>query len=76
MSHWVNDRIADDAIDTVANMSDFDVLNDLAKRGIASPISGSIVADPQKAADFMDAKRDQLIDLVFDDLMGRPGPCG
>ena len=33
MSHWVNDRIADDAIDTVANMSDNDVKKNLFNRG-------------------------------------------
>ena len=31
MSHWVNDRIADDAIDTVANMSDNDVKKNFEK---------------------------------------------
>ena len=64
MSHWVNDRIADDAIDTVANMSDNDVKKDLFNRG------------KRVLPKDIDAKRDILIDLVFDDLMSRPGPHG
>tara|TARA_R100000458_G_scaffold54404_1_gene57459 strand:- start:444 stop:638 length:195 start_codon:yes stop_codon:yes gene_type:complete len=64
MSHWVNDQIADNAIDTVANMSDNDVKKDLFNRG------------KKVLPKDMDAKRDILIDLVFDDLMSRPGPHG
>ena len=64
MSHWVNDQIIDNAIDTVANMSDNDVKKDLFNRG------------KKVLPKDMDAKRDILIDLVFDDLMARPGPHG
>ena len=64
MSHWVNDQIVDNAIDTVANMSDNDVKKDLFNRG------------KKVLPKDMDAKRDILIDLVFDDLMARPGPHG
>ena len=64
MSHWVNDQIVDNAIDTVANMSDNDVKKDLFNRG------------KKVLPKDMDAKRDILIDLVFDDLMSRPGPHG
>ena len=64
MSHWVNYRIADDAIDTVANMSDNDVKRDLFNRG------------KRVLPKDIDDKRDILIDLVFDDLMSRPGPHG
>ena len=64
MSHWVNDQIADSAIDTVANMSDFDV-----KKALFDAGKRVLPAD-------MDAKRDILIDIVFDKMMSRPGPHG
>ena len=64
MSHWVNDQIADNAIDTVANMSDFDV-----KKALFDAGKRVLPAD-------MDAKRDILIDIVFDKMMSRPGPHG
>lgn len=64
MSHWVNDQIADSAIDTVANMSDFDVKKALFNAGrFTLPID-------------MDAKRDILVDIIFDKMMSRPGPHG
>ena len=69
MSHWVNDRIADDAIDTVANMSDNQVSQRLLKVGKGTQFLVGPLAD-------MDKARDVLIDLVFDDLMSRPGPHG
>lgn len=64
MSHWSNDVIADNAIDQVSDMSDNDVnkaLFDAGKRVLPAN---------------MDAKRDILIDIVFDQLMDRPGPHG
>ena len=64
MSHWVNDQIADSAIDTVANMSDFDV-----KKALFDAGRKVLPAD-------MDAKRDILVDIVFDKMMSRPGPHG
>lgn len=64
MSHWVNDQIADQAIDTVANMSDFDV-----KKALFDAGRKVLPAD-------MDAKRDILVDIVFDKMMSRPGPHG
>jgi len=77
MSHWSNDVIADQAIDQVAAMSDFDVLHMLFNDfNIGSPVDGSIVGDPVKAAKFMDSKRDQLVDLVFNQMLDRPGPHG
>ena len=62
MSHFSTDIIADNAIDHVANMSDNDVNKALFDAG-----KKVLPAD-------MDAKRDILIDIVFDDLMDRPGP--
>ena len=64
MSHFSTDIIADKAIDHVANMSDNDVNKALFDAG-----KKVLPAD-------MDAKRDILIDIVFDDLMDRPGPHG
>ena len=64
MSHFSTDIIADNAIDHVANMSDNDVNKALFDAG-----KKVLPAD-------MDAKRDILIDIVFDDLMDRPGPHG
>tara|TARA_B100000131_G_scaffold87783_1_gene84643 strand:- start:3035 stop:3265 length:231 start_codon:yes stop_codon:yes gene_type:complete len=76
MSHPVNDQIADDAIDQVAAMSDHQVLNSLFEdHGIATPISGKMVNQDDLAI-LMDAKRDQLTDLVYQDLIERPGPHG
>ena len=69
MSHWVNDRIADNAIDTVANMSDNQVSQILLKVGKGTQFLVGPLAD-------MDKARDILIDLVFDDLMSIPGPHG
>ena len=67
MSHWVNDQIADSAIDTVANMSDSEVKQALFDSGFDT-VFGTPVD--------MDAKRDILIDIVFDKMMSRPGPHG
>ena len=67
MSHWSKDIIADNAIDHVANMSDRDVLNALATAGKVDVI---------RSTTDMDTKRDVLIDMVFDDMMDRPGPYG
>ena len=64
MSHFSTDIIADNAIDHVANMSDNDVNKALFDAG-----KKVLPAD-------MDAKRDILIDIVFDDLMDSPGPHG
>lgn len=64
MSHFSTDIIADQAIDTVANMSDHDVkkaLFDAGKRVLPTD---------------MDAKRDILLDIVFDKLISVPGPHG
>ena len=69
MSHPVNDMIADDAIDQVAAMSDHQVLNSLFEdHGIATPISGKMVNQDDLAI-LMDAKRDQLTDLVYHCLL-------
>jgi len=64
MSHFINDQIADQAIDHVSNMSMRDVKKDLFNRGHRVLPIGD------------DAKRDILIDLVHQDMMDRPGPHG
>tara|TARA_Y100000356_G_C11115492_1_gene211934 strand:+ start:321 stop:551 length:231 start_codon:yes stop_codon:yes gene_type:complete len=64
MSHFSTDLIADQAIDTVANMSDHDV-----KKALFNAGKRVLPKD-------MDAKRDILVDIVFGDLMDRPGPHG
>ena len=48
-------------------MSDRDVLNALATAGKVDVI---------RSTTDMDARRDVLIDMVFDDMMDRPGPHG
>ena len=68
MSHFSIDIIADQAIDTVCDMSD-QAINDMLKD---VPSSIAIV---QGDAD-MDKKRDILIDIVFQRLLDRPGPHG
>ena len=68
MSHFSIDIIADQAIDTVCDMSD-QAINDMLK-----DVPSSIAIVPGDAD--MDKKRDILIDIVIGDLMDRPGPHG
>ena len=68
MSHFSIDIIADQAIDTVCNMSD-QAINDMLK-----DVPSSIAIVPGDAD--MDKKRDMLIDIVFQRLLDRPGPHG
>jgi len=76
MSHWSKDAQIDEAIDTVADMNDHQVLNTLFEdHGIATPIDSKMV-NADDLAVLMDAKRDQLTDLVYENLSERPGPHG
>ena len=68
MSHFSIDIIADQAIDTVCDMSD-QAINDMLK-----DVPASIAIVPGNAD--MDAKRDILKDIVFQSLLDRPGPLG
>ena len=68
MSHFSIDIIADQAIDTVCDMSD-QAINDMLK-----DVPSSIAIVPGDAD--MDKKRDILIDIVFQRLLVRPGPHG
>ena len=68
MSHFSIDIIADQAIDTVCDMSD-QAINDMLK-----DVPPSIAIVPGDAD--MDKKRDILIDIVFQRLLDRPGPHG
>ena len=68
MSHFSIDIIADQAIDTVCDMSD-QAINDMLK-----DVPASIAIVPGNAD--MDAKRDILIDIVFQRLLECPGPLG
>ena len=68
MSHFSIDIIADQAIDTVCDMSD-QAINDMLK-----DVPSSIAIVPGDA--HMDKKRDILIDIVFQRLLDRPGPHG
>ena len=68
MSHFSIDIIADQAIDTVCDMSD-QAINDML-----NDVPSSIAIVPGDAD--MDKKRDILIDIVFQRLLDRPGPHG
>ena len=68
MSHFSIDIIADEAIDSVCNMSD------RAVNAMLKDVPSSIAIVPGNAD--MDAKRDILIDIVFQRLIDRPGPHG
>ena len=68
MSHFSIDIIADQAIDTVCDMSDH-AINYMLK-----DVPSSIAIVPGDAD--MDKKRDILIDIVFQRLLDRPGPHG
>tara|TARA_B100000073_G_C23338414_1_gene413800 strand:- start:302 stop:508 length:207 start_codon:yes stop_codon:yes gene_type:complete len=68
MSHFSIDIIADQAIDTVCDMTDLQI-NDMLK-----DVPASIATVPGDAD--MDKKRDILIDIVFQRLLERPGPHG
>lgn len=67
MSHLVNDQIADTAVDMVADMSDSKVVRQLADLAPGALFLPSLD---------MDAKRDMLVDIYFQQLMDRPGPHG
>ena len=77
MSHFINDQIADQAIDDacakVADMAFSAVSRQLIQRGKGTQFLVGPLADKDKA-------RDALIDLIADDLfqaaMDRPGPHG
>lgn len=64
MSHFSTDIIADQAIDQVADMPISQVRDQL----IAHNVNHFILVD--------DVARDKLIDIVFQQLMDRPGPHG
>ena len=64
MSHFSTDIIADQAIDQVANMPISQVRDQLIAHNVNHFILSDYVA------------MDKLIDIVFDQLMDRPGPCG
>ena len=64
MSHWSTDIIADQAIDHVANMPIAKVRDQLTSHNV----NHFILTD--------DVAIDKLIDIVFDQLVDRPGPCG
>ena len=68
MSHFSIDIIADQAIDTVCDMTDVQI-DDMLK-----DVPSSIAIVPGDAD--MDKKRDILIDIVFQRLLERPGPHG
>lgn len=67
MSHFSTDSIADNAISVVMGMSDHDVKKALFSRQEVP------AGDVPKS---IDACRDILIDLVYDDLCSVPGPHG
>jgi len=64
MSHWVNDQIVDNIISDVADMSDHDVKKALFNKGKKVLPKG------------MDAKRDILIDQMWDDVVDAGCPHG
>ena len=64
MSHWVNDQIVDNIISDVADMSDRDVKKALFNKGKRVLPKG------------MDAKRDILIDQIWNDMVDMGGPHG
>ena len=64
MSHPVNDMIADQVIDQVAELHDHQVNDALMERGIP----GEFVVT--------EGMRDKLADLLLQEAMERPGPHG
>ncbi len=64
MSHFSKDIIADQAIDHVCNMPIAQVRSQLSSHNV----NHFILSD--------DVARDKLIDIVFQDMMDRPGPHG
>ena len=64
MSHFSTDIIADQAIDHVANMPIAKVRDQLTSHNV----NHFILTD--------DVAIDKSIDIVFDQLVDRPGPCG
>ena len=80
MSHFSNDIIVDDAIDTVANMDDRKVTDTLVFTHKLKPadwpraMTDNDLDVPTKIT--MDDLRDLLVSLTFNDLMDRPHPHG
>lgn len=73
MSHEINDQIADIAMAGVDALNDHQVLQVLYyNHGIASPIDG----DGFDGEAYMEAKRNKLVELVYSNMMERPGPHG
>ncbi len=70
MSNMYNDLIADNAIDTVAAMSNAQVAMNL------DPANLKRVAAFTGGGSPMDFARDVLTEQVFEELIERPGPCG
>ena len=67
MSHFSKDLIADQVIDQVSNMPIAEVAQALLKAGKGTQFLVGPLADHDKA-------RDQLIDIMFEEAMERPGP--
>ena len=82
MSHFSNDIIVDDAIDTVANMDDRKVTDTLVFTHKLKPADwaqamiDNDLANPAGTKITMDDLRDLLVSLTFADLMDRPHPHG
>lgn len=73
MSHFSNDAIVDGVICDVMNMGDFEVLQTLYNDyGVSSPINAESLNDDS----WMDNKRNLLMDKLYEDYLGRPGPHG
>jgi hypothetical protein len=79
MSHPVNDMIADNAIDTVADLKDHEVTNQLSNEGMKKvgefekTLAHLYMGGANQVSEFA---RDILIDEVYEELSSRPGPHG
>ena len=79
MSHPVNDMIADNAIDTVAELKEHEVLARLSNEGMKKvgefekTVAHMYMGGSWKVSEFA---RDVLIDEVYEELISRPGPHG
>lgn len=74
MSHFSTDLAIDNIIDTVADMSDIDIVKALNPANMKK-VAG-FTGDKDHGANIIDFARTVLSDQMLDDWANMPNPCG
>ena len=74
MSNFVNDMIADEAIDAVADMTDVQVAQKLTPENLTIVAGYTGVENDGRGP--MDYARTLVMQQLFDEMLERPGPHG